>query len=186
MGIVFCICGSKPVILSGCSDWKQLGIKTMQGAVCVGACCYKHLWEFELNCTTLQHCRAVDNIRQDFNCLNEIDKMGHRRLLCPHLYGDLSPPQHPGSSCCTRQAYRVLSCAYCSIWHSLIVPQDCFPRFIHVYVCVCFAVLDFWMQCLEGWFCWCKSWARFKFFCQAITAFFVLPELSALASLLLS
>ena len=69
MGIIFCTRGSRPIILSGCSDWKQLGVKTMQGAVCVGACCYKHLWEFELVCTTLQHCSAVYNLRQDFTPL---------------------------------------------------------------------------------------------------------------------
>lgn len=33
--------------------------------------------------------------------------MGNQRLLCPHLYRDLAPSQHPRSSYCTWRADRV-------------------------------------------------------------------------------
>lgn len=60
--------------------------------------------------------------------------------------------------------------SYCSVWHSLSVPQDCSLN-LFMFMYVCFVVLDLRMQCLKRWFCWCRSWARFKFFCQPMLPF---------------
>ena len=54
-------------------------------------------------CSWLMSSRRTRNGQMGLKLANNRKLTG---LLCPYLYWDLSAPQHPGSSCCTRRGGR--------------------------------------------------------------------------------